>query len=201
MSLGAFLEGGRRNSTPGTAEPVGVSPPEAVDSIGLSSGALARARGVPTRPRPGPPSRHRSTRAGRSAGLCTGDGPPAPGERAAPPRGGGGVGAVESQPANQHLVLGAAERDGLAPQRAEGPQDVQVLEGVTGARGDDLSENGHRPWRRDSPTTSGRCVNGSRCQPFNAAKTPPDFLVRFRAAIANGKARMHGGPMKSRRQG
>jgi hypothetical protein len=28
-----------------------------------------------------------------------------------------------------------------------------------------------------------------------------DFRVRFRAAIANGRARMHGGPMKSRRQG
>ena len=52
---------------------------------GYSSGALARARGVPASPRPGPPSRHRSTRAGRAAGLCTGDGPPALGERAAPP--------------------------------------------------------------------------------------------------------------------
>src|SRR5512135_2080077 len=37
---------GPSRTTPGTAEPVGVSPPEAVDSIGLSSGELARARGV-----------------------------------------------------------------------------------------------------------------------------------------------------------
>ena len=42
------------------------------------------------------------------------------------------------EPADQHLVRGAAERDGPAPQRAEGAQDVHVLEGLAGSRGDDL---------------------------------------------------------------
>jgi len=38
----------------------------------------------------------------------------------------GGAGAVDGQPGGQHLVPGARERHGPAPQRAEGPQDVHV---------------------------------------------------------------------------
>jgi IS1 family transposase len=36
--------------------------------------------------------------------------------------------------------------------------------------------NGRRRWRRPWPTTSGRCVSGSRCPPFNALKTPPTIV-------------------------
>ena len=42
------------------------------------------------------------------------------------------------EPVDQHLVPGASERDGPAPQRPEGPQDVHVLEGLACPRGDDL---------------------------------------------------------------
>ena len=45
MFLAAFLEGGRRRSTPGMAEPVGVSPPKAVDSIRLRE-AIGRIEGI-----------------------------------------------------------------------------------------------------------------------------------------------------------
>ena len=50
----------------------------------------------------------------------------------------GGAGEVEGEPADQHVVPGAAERDRPAPQRPEGPQDVHVQQGLAGSRGDDL---------------------------------------------------------------
>ena len=40
--------------------------------------------------------------------------------------GAGGVGAVEGEPADQHLVPGAAERHRPAPQRPEGAEDLHV---------------------------------------------------------------------------
>ena len=41
-----------------------------------------------------------------------------------------GAGDVDGQPRDQHGVRGARERDGPPPQRAEGPQDVPVQQGL-----------------------------------------------------------------------
>ena len=100
--------------------------------------------------------------------------------------GGGGAGAegVGVQPDDQHVVRGAAARDGPGPQRAEGAEDVPVQQGLAGSRGDDLlhavqlqlllagadaagsgtrmaaGSSGRRRWRRAWPITSGRSGNG-----------------------------------------
>ena len=47
--------------------------------------------------------------------------------------GAGGIGEVERESADQHLVRGASERDGPAPQRPEGAEDLHILEGLDGA--------------------------------------------------------------------
>ena len=45
---------------------------------------------------------------------------------------------VGVQPDDQHVVRGAAARDGPGPQRAEVAEDVSVQQGLGGSRGDDL---------------------------------------------------------------
>ena len=49
-----------------------------------------------------------------------------------------GLGALAGEPAGQRLVPGAVQRDRPAPERAEGAEDVHVLEGLASARVDDL---------------------------------------------------------------
>ena len=51
------------------------------------------------------------------------------------------LGDVEGEPGDQHVVRGAAERDGPAPQRPEGPQDVPVQQGLAVSRGGDLPDD------------------------------------------------------------
>ena len=41
-----------------------------------------------------------------------------------------GVGRVEREPGDQYVVRGAPERDGSAPQRPEGSQDVSIQQGL-----------------------------------------------------------------------
>ena len=81
---------------------------------------------------------------------------------------GAAPGAVAGQPVGQRVVPGAAERHGPAPQRAEGPQDLHVFEGLACARGDDLLHdlqlqlllgcaNADRTGRRGTPPTANAC--------------------------------------------
>ena len=49
-----------------------------------------------------------------------------------------GAAALEGQPAGQRVVPGAVQRDRPAPERPEGAEDVHILEGLAGARVDDL---------------------------------------------------------------
>ena len=51
---------------------------------------------------------------------------------------GAGPGALAGEPAGQRVVPGAVQRDRPAQERAEGAEDVHVLEGLAGARVDDL---------------------------------------------------------------
>ena len=71
--------------------------------------------------------------------------------------GAGGAGDVEGQPGDQHVVRGAAERDGPAPQRAEGPEDATASRRTGGI-------TRRSPTSRCTATTSaGRCGRcGSR---------------------------------------
>ena len=50
----------------------------------------------------------------------------------------GGVGRFVGQPHGQHGVRGAAQRDGPQPERAEGAEDVLLLEGLVDSSGGDL---------------------------------------------------------------
>ena len=52
--------------------------------------------------------------------------------------GGGGVGRFGGEPHGQHGVRGAAQRHGPQPQRAEGAEDVLLLEGLVDSSGGDL---------------------------------------------------------------
>ena len=94
-----------------------------------------------------PPSAAAEAGLGPRRGVC--DGPQGAGEGsggrgpsdgcAGEPAGGGpGVDGVGVQPDDQHVVRGAAARDGPAPQRAEGAEDVPVQQGLARARGDVL---------------------------------------------------------------
>ena len=61
------------------------------------------------------------------------------------------LGMSKVEPGDQHGVRGAAERDGPAPQRAEGPQDVPVQQGLAVPRG------GHLLDACIATTSAGRC--------------------------------------------
>jgi hypothetical protein len=50
------------------------------------------------------------------------------------------LGVSRGQPGDQHGVRGARERDGPAPRRAEGEEDLSILEGLAVPRGGDLSD-------------------------------------------------------------
>ena len=104
-----------------------------------------------TPPRTGKPGRPKASVPGPAAGADLRDGDQAAREgpcgrtrHAGGLRHGGGgapgVGDVEGQPGDQHVVRGARERDGSAPQREEGAQDVPVLEGLAVSRGGHLPE-------------------------------------------------------------
>ncbi len=59
-----------------------------------------------------------------------------------------GLGEIESESAAHHLVGGASERDGAAPQRPEGGEDLHVLEGLGGACGEDRFHDLQRKFPR-----------------------------------------------------
>ena len=52
--------------------------------------------------------------------------------------GGGGVGQFGGEPHGQHGVRGASQRDGPQPERAEGAEDVLLLEGLVDSSGGDV---------------------------------------------------------------
>jgi hypothetical protein len=52
--------------------------------------------------------------------------------------GGGGAGRIGGEPDDQHGVPGAAQRHGPQPERAEGAEDVLLLEGLMDPSGSDL---------------------------------------------------------------
>ena len=47
-----------------------------------------------------------------------------------------------------------------------------------------VRQRGRRRWRRGWPTTSGRCVSGSRCPLFNALRTRPKILIGSHSIMA-----------------
>src|SRR5262249_59204704 len=96
-------------------------------------------------------------------------------------------GDVEGQPGDQHGVRGAPERDRSAPQRAEGPQDLSLLEGLAVSRGGHLlgplllqlllagADAGLRGWRRpprEANTGDGGGIDRPRLVDVRVAVTP-----------------------------
>lgn len=115
-------------------------------------------------------------------------------------QGGGGRGAVEvnGQPGGQHVVRGTGKRQRPTPQRAKGPQDVPLLEGLTVSQvsdllvdvrvqfllvGPDAADQGRSGAMAETEPGDGRRAGGSRLVDPRAAGIP------IRATVLGHKPR------------